>query len=330
MYRKSIIQIIILISFLQVSGVSSAKPELLIDLRGLWKFSIGDHPDWAKPDYDDSHWEEIEVPAPWENQGFHGYDGYAWYRVQFQLDGKTSPDGLFLDLGFIDDVDEVYLNGELIGFTGSFPPDFYTAFNSYRKYHLPAHLIDPNQPNILAVRVYDTVLDGGIIKGKPGIFRLSGKYPPVQFLEGIWEIRDGKVSDHQDSKTRLTMVPGFWKSMKKFKARSFATYEKRFQLSPSLQDQQQLVLILGKVDDFDRVFLNGKLIGFTKDNKPLGFSASWQTLRIYIIPSDILKTEGENQLLVEVEDMGINAGIYEGPIAITTKQDFQKLIKIYD
>ncbi len=47
-------------------------------------------------DFDDSKWDKITVPSSWENQGFRGYNGYAWYRVSFEgstalVLKKTSP-----------------------------------------------------------------------------------------------------------------------------------------------------------------------------------------------------------------------------------------------
>ena len=57
-----------------------------INLHKKWKFRIGDNLKWISPSYDDRSWESIKVPSTWENQGFHGYDGYAWYRLHF--DGR--------------------------------------------------------------------------------------------------------------------------------------------------------------------------------------------------------------------------------------------------
>jgi len=51
-----------------------------IDLNGEWKFRIGDNKDWADPAFSDAGWTTIKAPGPWEDQGFRGYDGYAWYR----------------------------------------------------------------------------------------------------------------------------------------------------------------------------------------------------------------------------------------------------------
>jgi len=44
----------------------------------VWKFEIGDDPAYSERNYDVSRWEQIHVPGTWENQGFPGYDGYAW------------------------------------------------------------------------------------------------------------------------------------------------------------------------------------------------------------------------------------------------------------
>ena len=60
--------------------------EKKINLATYWQFSIGDNPEWASPKYKDYNWEKIYVPAKWENEGFNGYDGFAWYRVHF--DGR--------------------------------------------------------------------------------------------------------------------------------------------------------------------------------------------------------------------------------------------------
>ena len=48
--------------------------------------------------FDDSEWEKINVPSSWENQGFHGYDGYAWYRTSFKLKTSDAEKDLHLDL----------------------------------------------------------------------------------------------------------------------------------------------------------------------------------------------------------------------------------------
>jgi hypothetical protein len=137
----------------------------VIKLRGTWKFQIGDKPAWASPTFDDRGWETIYAPAPWEDEGFNGYDGFAWYRKKF--DGKllSKEDTYYLNLGFIDDCDEVFLNGKLIGFSGAMPPKFKTAYNNERKYPLMNEFINFEGENIIAIRVFDVTLGGVIIDG---------------------------------------------------------------------------------------------------------------------------------------------------------------------
>ena len=74
----------------------------------------------------------------------HGgrYYGYAWYRFTFDgvdLKGFTN---LIINLGYIDDVHEAYLNETLISFKGSFPPDYYTTYDALNEYPLPEHIIN--------------------------------------------------------------------------------------------------------------------------------------------------------------------------------------------
>jgi hypothetical protein len=77
------------------------------------------------------------VPEPWEEQGFHGYNGYGTYRKHFTLDNELRGLMLYLSLGYIDDVDAVYVNGTKIGSTGAFPPQYQTAYNARRLYFMP-------------------------------------------------------------------------------------------------------------------------------------------------------------------------------------------------
>lgn len=309
------------------------KMELLINMKGSWKFNIGDNLDWASEDFNDSRWTTIRVPSPWENQGFHGYDGYAWYRSSFMLHRDNANDDLFIDLGYIDDVDEVYINGNLIGFNGSFPPDFYTAFRSYRLYNIPADVLYYDKPNTIAVRVFDTVLDGGIMEGNIGIVRRKKSDVTFVNLEGIWKIHEDRNSEwldpeYDDRKWNNIIVPGNWQSLKNNNFISYATYRKKFVLPPYMaSSSEELVVMLGKIDDFDKVYLNGHLIGYTKDGLDFGQSQSWQSIRVYVLPEIYLDRYGENVLTVEVEDLGGNAGIYVGPIGISTVSKFEKILR---
>src|SRR5512145_1485934 len=114
------------------SFASYEKLSLLQSLKGDWLFSIGLDENWSSPSFDDSKWEKIRVPSAWEDQGFNGYNGYAFYRKKITVPASYKGRMLYLKMGYIDDVDAVYLNGHKIGSTGSFPPNYVTAYNANR------------------------------------------------------------------------------------------------------------------------------------------------------------------------------------------------------
>ena len=140
-------------------------------LPELWKIKAGDDLAWAQKNFDDSNWITIKPGVGWENAALPGYDGYAWYRVTFTPPSSMKADiekygGLILYMGAIDDVDETFLNGKQIGITGTFPPDYVTAWNTPRRYNITPDLLLWDQPNVVAVRVYDAGGGGGIY-GEP-------------------------------------------------------------------------------------------------------------------------------------------------------------------
>ncbi|MEM8680522.1 MAG: beta galactosidase jelly roll domain-containing protein, partial [Planctomycetota bacterium] len=132
-----------------------------------WRFQTGDDPTWAQPEHDDSDWKPIKVGMDWESQAAPDYNGFAWYRLHLDIPADVSlPQGtLRLQLGAIDDVDETWFNGEQIGATGSFPPDYGSSWSAARNYLVPERLVRPGEDNVIAVRVYDGDGRGGMVDG---------------------------------------------------------------------------------------------------------------------------------------------------------------------
>ncbi|MEL6926405.1 MAG: sialate O-acetylesterase, partial [Bacteroidota bacterium] len=60
---------------------------------------------WAKSDYDDQYWREMDLPGLWEGKGYEGLDGIVWYRKVIQLTAAEAKQDLQLELGQIDDSD---------------------------------------------------------------------------------------------------------------------------------------------------------------------------------------------------------------------------------
>jgi hypothetical protein len=304
----------------------------MIKLNGSWKFSIGDDTTWASPSFDDTDWETLNVPGVWEDQGYVGYDGFAWYRKKLVLPSISTKQTLFLHLGHIDDADAVYLNGQLIGKTGEFPPHYVTAYNWDRDYVIPVGLLRQNGDNIIAIRVYDDGGEGGFTSNNV-CFRVNENEELLDLnLAGNWKFKlydnlDWKEPDIDDSKWESLQVPMSWESQNHFDYDGYAWYRKSFTF-PSDLKEKNLYLIMGKIDDYDRVYLNGEPIGEVSPKKVKNQLSSWRgneysTARIYRIPDKLLKS-GVNSIAVRVYDGQQLGGIYEGPIGIMQEKNMRE------
>ncbi len=318
---------------MSIKSMAEDEWERILNLRGTWKFSIGDQRRWAEPGYDDRNWEQINVPSKWEDQGFYGYDGYAWYRKAF--DGRSLSDphwSYSMFLGYIDDVDEVYLNGHLIGYSGAFPPDYYTAYNAYRKYHIPNEFINFNGKNVIAVRVFDSQIEGGIVKGEVGIFVNRRDKGLSVNLSGMWDFalapRNAGINNipSEDANWEKVMVPGKWEDHGFRNYDGNAWYKKQVYIPKELANEG-VVLILGKIDDFDDVYVNGEKVGTTKNSPDYRQHSAYGKLRTYFVPTNMFKAGQMNTIAILVEDTGADGGIYEGPVGIIKQSEFTRFLR---
>jgi hypothetical protein len=329
--------LIVFLTFLSAESFGNEKWRRVLALEGNWKFSIGDNKKWATPSYNDSDWETLRVPGKWEDQGFHGFNGYAWYRRSF--DGTSLRSGnvpYHLFMGYIDDADEVYLNGHLVGASGAFPPKYHTAYNAERRYFLPAEFINFKGQNIISVRVYDAEIEGGIVSGNIGIYVNENDQGLVINLRGIWDfaLAEKKSFGMSDSPSAFNvkrvppekaswnkmMVPALWEHQGYERYDGTAWYRKQFFVPKSLQGED-LVLIMGKIDDFDQAYLNGKLVGST---------TQYDHLRVYHLSSELIQAGAYNLLLIYVYDYGGFGGIYEGPIGFMKQSEFTRFMRYRD
>ena len=325
------ISLLFFLSLLTATTLSAMEWERVVNLRGYWKFSIGDDMKWATPDYNDVSWEEIRVPSSWESEGFHGYNGYAWYRTTFEFPKDADGYSLMLKMGYIDDVDEVYINGKLVGKSGSFPPDYSTAYYANRNYPIPGKYLTTEGENVIAVRVFDSQMDGGIVRGDIGIYAYTRGMKLDVNLEGEWKFNTGDNHDwsktnYDDSNWDYILVPGYWESRGWADYNGFAWYRIKFFVPEKLRGKK-LVLSLGKIDDIDETYLNGTKVGFTGemyDNmRKSRFDYEYRQFRGYFIPDGVIKFGEENTIAVRVYDGYINGGIYEGPIGLTTQEKYR-------
>ena len=334
-YKSMIKSLLFLLIGVTISmGVSAEDLQKIVSLAGYWKFSIGDNSAWAASGFDDRNWDEIRVPGRWEDNGYADYNGYAWYRKKFTIAPVDEDTPIYLIFGRIDDVDEVYINGKRLDGTGSFLPNFKTAYNERRKYIVPKEYLSFTATNTVAVRVYDYYLEGGIINNPVGFYVDEDNLLLDYDLSGQWKFHLGdnkqwRSESVNDELWSAIKVPAAWENEGYDQYDGYAWYRTKFRLPDKLKNQT-LYLVLGKIDDYDYVYLNGTLIGsvfeLDKDNEYKRKGYEYNARRIYKIPADVLNKDGGNTIAVRVLDGQIRGGIYEGPIGIMTEENCKKTL----
>ncbi len=133
---------------------------------------------WKSPDTDISSWKTATLPAAWETFGWPEVDGVFWFSKTVTVPAGFSGDAT-LYLGQIDDSDQTWVNGELVGET-------WNKYDAPRVYSLKPGVLKAGK-NVIVVRVTDTGGGGGIY-GQTGVMRLEGKGLNIS-LDGEWQYR---------------------------------------------------------------------------------------------------------------------------------------------
>jgi sialate O-acetylesterase len=112
---------------------------------------------WSKADYDDSQWDEMQIPALWTVSKLGPINGVVWFRREFEapasFDGQTAK----LAFGNIVEADSVFINGKFVGGR----PSQYIP----RNYDMPAGLLKSGK-NTIAVRIVCPSGRGGFVPEK--------------------------------------------------------------------------------------------------------------------------------------------------------------------
>lgn len=165
-------QILSLLALAGAISLSSFAQEVSLENA---KFHVGDDMSWAGTGVSESDWRDISNTTTWTSQGIKCEFGFGWYRYHVtipktMLEKSNLKEVVEFNMGKIDDADEVYLNGKLIGKTGSFPSDaegYHGKWDAVRIYSVKASssLIKWDADNVLAVRVYNGGDPGGMFAG---------------------------------------------------------------------------------------------------------------------------------------------------------------------
>ena len=140
----------LIISGTKANGINSQKT----NFNAGWKFHKGDVPNAEQPSFDDTSWENIDLPHDWSIKGTFSPEwasgtaflpgGIGWYRKTFNLPKTNGPKNIYIYFDGVYKNSEVWINGHYLGKR----PNGFIPFY----YELTDYLI-PGKNNIIAVKV---------------------------------------------------------------------------------------------------------------------------------------------------------------------------------
>jgi hypothetical protein len=261
----------------------------VIRLDSDWKFKGGDDLDWVRPDLDDKDWMNLRPYYSWDLQNID-CSGYGWHRVAFTLPSqwKGKAEKLYLYLGPINDTDQTFLNGQLLGENGELAKPETKPSNAFADAKDKAsvarqYILSPgdgrlhwDRKNVLAIRIFAKKENGGFGRGNrlasitdPLSTYIAGwppNYPIPRNKETVMGMGDDwkvKVGDDPRWKSAI-FDEGNWKTVKVARSRhrdEVAWFRKRLVVPTTLRSDphftDDLVFDFGRLFDKVDLYLNG-------------------------------------------------------------------------
>ena len=159
-------------------------PEVKVDNsnKNLWADLSFNDEEVPGADFDDKNWKSMNLPQTFERSPIGPFDGAVWYRRTVSIPEKWHGMDLILELGPVDDMDETWFNGQLIG---ECVED--GNWHKERKYTIQSTNVIAGD-NIVAVRVLDVRGNGGIYgsEEKMKVYPASNPDDAIS-LKGQWK-----------------------------------------------------------------------------------------------------------------------------------------------
>jgi sialate O-acetylesterase len=109
---------------------------------------------WFLPGSGSAGWSRMKLPQVWEGAGLPGLDGVVWFRKEVIVGAGDAGKEAKLSLGPIDDSDETYVNGILVGKT-------INQYDLPREYTVKQGILKEGI-NLICIKVIDTGGNGGL------------------------------------------------------------------------------------------------------------------------------------------------------------------------
>lgn len=133
--------------------------------------------EWASPGFNDSDWKSISLPRKVQEL-WPATNGIYWFRKEIDIPANWEGKDLTLSLGPVDDFDETYWNGELVG-SGR-------IWNKAREYSIPASIVKAGKV-VITIRNTDDHGDGGLY-GDGSLMFVQGPDGKKISLAGDWKV----------------------------------------------------------------------------------------------------------------------------------------------
>jgi putative heme-binding domain-containing protein len=131
-------------------------------------------------------WKEAKVPDAWKNPPADA--SYIWYRCLVTIPELwKSGEKLSLVAEPVDDARQFFLNGNLVGQFGDFPPHYRSGLGDPQELNFAAKHVLPGEVNVLTVRVLQNQGRTGFNVAPPALIHDAEALP----LRGAWQMRIG-------------------------------------------------------------------------------------------------------------------------------------------
>jgi sialate O-acetylesterase len=231
---------------------------------------------WSQPAFDDKNWRTLNVPGLWEDQELGDLDGIVWLRRSFDLSDADAGKKAVIELAMIDDKDESYVNGKLVGSTA--------LYNAKRVYEIPAGVLKAGK-NLVAVRVTDGGGGGGIYGEATDLKVTIGSN--VIPLNGKWTYRIERISQEQAGVTPNSyptlLFNGMINPLIPYTVRGAIWYQGETNAGRSYEYRKSFPLMISdwrqrwKLGDFPFYFV--QLASFRANNGDSEKGSGWAELR---------------------------------------------------
>lgn len=141
-------------------------------------------------------WFRVDVPEAWRRMPsgkMAPVNGYSWYRCLVKIPESWDGADLTLFVEAVDDARASYVNGQNVGATGTFPPQFRSGLGEKGRYPVSSELVKAGDFAAIAIRVHQNDPRPNFSVAPPVLLNDDAK--EAIRMTGKWQYRPGDDSN---------------------------------------------------------------------------------------------------------------------------------------